>query len=278
VDYKVGEEVEVKYLGMGEWTHSHVRSINKDGTIHVQYPDGEEEFCVSPQKIRRENKSPVNQAIEKQSSSPRPAAYKLEDKVMALYYSGTTWYKGTIKAVHHNILTGYQYDVLYDDGERENKIAEDKIKHQPAEVNETNHQTASASAMTFTTNIAVVKETEEQRLSRRLSLMADVLKPIADDEIIEEEPAPAAQKLRIGGAVFEKDDSDTEHSPRDSDKSKGKNILSGYLNELSEDLSLSEHHGLDPYVDIMSPTAGQKKKKQEVGLKSEESYRDDFDA
>jgi hypothetical protein len=56
------------------------------------------------------------------------ATYKLNDKVEALYYKGSTWYKGKIQAVHTISEAEFVYDVAYDDGDRELKVPESNIR------------------------------------------------------------------------------------------------------------------------------------------------------
>ena len=58
--FRVGERVRAKYLAsaqragwLTQWYHATVRRVNADGTIDVDYDDGDEEMGVKPEYVRR---------------------------------------------------------------------------------------------------------------------------------------------------------------------------------------------------------------------------------
>jgi hypothetical protein len=69
--------------------------------------------------------SKLSQQGKVAAPSIESSEYKVGDKIEALYYSGTTWYKGKVQAVHvapPGIAGEFVYDISYDDGDRELKV------------------------------------------------------------------------------------------------------------------------------------------------------------
>jgi hypothetical protein len=54
--------------------------------------------------------------------------YKVGQQIEALYYRGTSWYKGSIRATHSIAPGEVVYDITYDDGDRELKVIESNIR------------------------------------------------------------------------------------------------------------------------------------------------------
>lgn len=54
--------------------------------------------------------------------------YKVGQQIEALYYRGTSWYKGSIRAIHPIAPGEVVYDITYDDGDRELKVIESNIR------------------------------------------------------------------------------------------------------------------------------------------------------
>ena len=129
-------------------------------TYHLVYDDGDEEKQTPPARVRAvggDSAAPALAAAAavtaattaaapaaavsaagaapkaKQSPAPAqlgpPAAFKVGDKVEALYYSGQTWYPACVSACR---LTAdglsWCYDLAYDDGDREKKVGEAKVR------------------------------------------------------------------------------------------------------------------------------------------------------
>lgn len=166
--FEIGDRVEAGYSGsLGVWHVGCIKSINDDGTYHIEYYDGEEEFSVSATYMRLADNTtsvppfissipPVNKVdiiVDKlkqeiKSNDMSIAAnvgksfkFNVNDKIMAQYYNGNTFYPGVITAVYpspdsnnSNTLLGV-YDVLYDDGDRENKVNEKNIKRTESKEN-----------------------------------------------------------------------------------------------------------------------------------------------
>ena len=148
-----------------------------DGTYHIVYDDGDEEKSVPmarirkrtdmlsakaspsapekpptlPQqlspKVRQDRANNINSTTNTQqqqqpsiTTTPQPEAnkakFKVGDKVNALYYNGSTAYPAVITAIIP-VENGFAYDLLYDDGDREKKVAEPKITSREAETKTT---------------------------------------------------------------------------------------------------------------------------------------------
>jgi len=143
--YKVGDRIEGKFRDSNDWYPASIKAFSaNDGTYHLIYDDGDEEKMVPLSRIRIKfdstiepatisNEKPTQRQQPQVQSSPiktapiRQPKFSVGEKVNALYYNGSTPYPATIAAVISDGGNEFMYDLLYDDGDREKKVAEGKI-------------------------------------------------------------------------------------------------------------------------------------------------------
>lgn len=118
VFFQVGDIVEGNYRERGNFYKGKISSDKGDGTYDILYDDGESETDVRKECIRIinvGNDSNLNVVVTN---------YGEGTKVEANYRGGGTWYPGKIS---NNRGDGF-YDILYDDGENESRVASDYIR------------------------------------------------------------------------------------------------------------------------------------------------------
>ena len=94
--------------------------VRQDRIQQIQQPPQ----VPQPAPAKSPPPSPVKEKIQ--------AKFKVGDKVNALYYNGSTAYPATVTAIVA-VEDSFFYDLLYDDGDREKKVAEPKVTLRTAE-------------------------------------------------------------------------------------------------------------------------------------------------
>ena len=108
--FREGDAVEADYHRHGHYYAGKITSVREDGSYDVLYDDGDAEACVAPESVRRRSEKP--EAARPETGEP---AFSVGDAVWA-----KTYYPGAIEKVHEDAT----YDILYEDGEREARVAE----------------------------------------------------------------------------------------------------------------------------------------------------------
>lgn len=118
VSFQVGDIVEGNYRERGNFYKGKISSDKGDGTYDILYDDGESETDVRKECIRIinvSNDSSLNVVVTN---------YDEGTKVEGNYRGSGTWYHGKIS---NNRGDGF-YDILYNDGESESRVASDCIR------------------------------------------------------------------------------------------------------------------------------------------------------
>lgn len=119
--YKVGDKVQGMFRGGTTFYNATIKGDLGNNVYHLMYDDGDEERAVKTDRIRA---IPVNNVVKVDLSL---AKFKVNDEIEALYYNGSTYYKGKIKSVNCD-KGSFVYNIQYNDGEKENKVPENRIK------------------------------------------------------------------------------------------------------------------------------------------------------
>lgn len=121
--------VEANFRGLGEWFVGRIVKERKDGTVDVDYDDGDKETNVPLDRIRPLKKSP-----SPRSASPRntnadnnanntdndPHPYQVGDRVEGNFRNSGQYYEGVVTRIKTDATTGFHYvDITYDDGDQE---------------------------------------------------------------------------------------------------------------------------------------------------------------
>ena len=113
--FREGDAVEADFRGRGRYYAGKITSVREDGSYDVLYDDGDAEACVAPESVRRRSEEP--EAARPETGEP---AFSVGDAVDARYRGRAKTYPGAIEKVHEDAT----YDILYEDGEREARVAE----------------------------------------------------------------------------------------------------------------------------------------------------------
>ena len=112
-----GDKIEADYRGRGKFYPGKISRDRGDDTYDIAYDDGERETRVSKRLIRKKDRS--------RSRSPRGSGRLREgDKVEAGYRTRGRFYPGKISRDRGDDT----YDIDYDDGERETRVAKRLIR------------------------------------------------------------------------------------------------------------------------------------------------------
>ena len=113
--FREGDAVEADFRGRGRYYAGKITSVREDGSYDILYEDGDAEACVAPESVRRRSEEP--EAARPETGEP---AFSVGDAVDARYRGRAKTYPGAIEKVHEDAT----YDILYEDGEREARVAE----------------------------------------------------------------------------------------------------------------------------------------------------------
>merc|ERR1711988_1555594 len=114
-----GMPVRANYKGKGKYFGGMIKRDNRDGTYDISYDDGDREMGVREADIQ------ADEGLGGSAASPRSGAGIREGtKIEARYRGKSRYYPGVVSRDHRDGT----YDIEYDDGERETRVAEDLIK------------------------------------------------------------------------------------------------------------------------------------------------------
>ncbi|KAK7247647.1 hypothetical protein SO694_00125033 [Aureococcus anophagefferens] len=114
-----GGAIEARYRGKGKYYPGKIARDNGDGTYDIDYDDGEQEKGVTEELIRGVESKP-----EKASAGGSGGAFPKGAAVEARYRGKSKFYPGKIARDNGDGT----YDIDYDDGEKESKVAEALIR------------------------------------------------------------------------------------------------------------------------------------------------------
>ena len=123
-EYTQGDEVEARFRGRSRWFEAKVARVNRDGTYHLVYTDGDEERSVPKDLMRKlESDTARGSKVERQASAATDTAnelkkYRVGEEIEARYKQGRKWYAGVIQAVSKDGA----YDIRYSDGDSERDV------------------------------------------------------------------------------------------------------------------------------------------------------------
>ncbi|KAH8060043.1 tudor domain-containing protein [Aureococcus anophagefferens] len=115
--FAVGAEVEARYRGKSKYYAGVIAVDNGDGTYNIDYDDGEKETKVAEALIKASAAAPA-------PAAGKGGAFPVGAKVEAKYRGKSKYYAGVIAADNGDGT----YNIDYDDGEKETKVAEALIK------------------------------------------------------------------------------------------------------------------------------------------------------
>ena len=114
-----GSKVEANYRGKGKWYSGKVKQIRSDGTMDINYDDGESETRVEPDLVRL-----LGAPARSLSPPARKARIEEGSKVEANYRGKGKWFPGKVKRDRGDGT----FDIDYDDGESETRVDEALIR------------------------------------------------------------------------------------------------------------------------------------------------------
>jgi DUF971 family protein len=125
-----GAKVEGNYRGKGRWYPARVRQVNDDGSMDIDYDDGERERGVDASMVRvlghQHDQLRASHAPETDNHHvSAPHSHLAEgDKVEGNYRGKGKWYPARLGRVHHDGT----YNIDYDDGEKESRVSHENIR------------------------------------------------------------------------------------------------------------------------------------------------------
>ncbi|KAG7397797.1 hypothetical protein PHYBOEH_000178 [Phytophthora boehmeriae] len=126
----VGDSVRARCNGGSRWFPGEILRVNRDGTFDVEYTDGDIERKMAAADVEAASKSPVG------ATSSRKRGFAVGDKIKARYKNGTKLFGGEISRVRSDGT----YDIKYDDGDVETRVAEASIEESSRRKNESDDE------------------------------------------------------------------------------------------------------------------------------------------
>ena len=117
--FVAGAKIEANYRGRGRYFPGRIKTVHEDGTIDVDYDDGETESKVGKENIRLIDAPPS--AVR---SSENNGTFSEGAKVEGNYRGKGKWYPARIKRDRGDGT----YDIDYDDGEMESRVKPENIR------------------------------------------------------------------------------------------------------------------------------------------------------
>lgn len=124
--FKEGEKVEAQYKGKSKFYPGVISRCRLNGTYDIDYDDGEKETGVAAELIRLlaktrgtfdDEMTPKKAPLRVKTTSE--AQYRVGTRVEEQYMGKDKFFKGTISRAHPDGT----YDIEYDDGNKENRVA-----------------------------------------------------------------------------------------------------------------------------------------------------------
>lgn len=121
---KVGDAVKARYKRGAKYFPGKVIKVRMNGTYDIRYEDGDEETGVEIEMIERVGDGGSPTRPKSPAKTTDDMAVEVGDRVKANYKKGKALYPGKIMKVHSNGT----YDIKYDDGDSEQRVARDLIQ------------------------------------------------------------------------------------------------------------------------------------------------------
>ncbi|GBG28986.1 Cytidine deaminase [Hondaea fermentalgiana] len=126
-----GDRVEARYKGGAKWYKGKITRVNADGSYNIDYDDGDQERRVASSKVRKlgggagRGGSPRRGGRDEFDTEDDAGGVLREgDRVEARYKGGSKYYKGKISRINAD----GSYNIDYDDGDQERRIAPSKVR------------------------------------------------------------------------------------------------------------------------------------------------------
>lgn len=107
-----GARIEANYKGKGRWYPGVIKSVNADGSVDVDYDDGESETGVSADMIRLFG------------DIANTTGLQVGKKVEVNYKGSGNWYPGSIARINDDA----SFNIAYDDGDAESNVNVNMIR------------------------------------------------------------------------------------------------------------------------------------------------------
>ncbi|GMH61970.1 hypothetical protein TL16_g03380, partial [Triparma laevis f. inornata] len=112
---KVGQKCTAQFKGKGKFYPGKIAKVNSDGTVNVDFNDGDKDRYVDMKSVKLEDSSDSGSESETETDTNDNQKLEVDMKVEARYRGKSKYYAGTISRVRLNGTV----DINYDDGEKE---------------------------------------------------------------------------------------------------------------------------------------------------------------
>lgn len=129
--FSAGDRIKAKFRGGDTYYPGKISVVQADGLYRVIYDDNDEEGNVPESRIMAMDGdvATTTSSAASVSSHSGQNLFKTGDKVEALYYNGSTWYKGEVKGYAYlDAKKSFVYDIVYEDGDREKQVLEVNVR------------------------------------------------------------------------------------------------------------------------------------------------------
>ena len=122
---RVGDKVEAQFKGKGKFYPGKISKVNGDGTINVDFDDGDKDRYVEPSSFKLLGGGGGGSGGGRGGSDTEGGGeLEVGTKIEARYKGKTRYYPGKISRVRSNGT----YDIDYDDGEKEISVFKEMIR------------------------------------------------------------------------------------------------------------------------------------------------------
>lgn len=138
--FEVDDKVKARHWKTGDrWTAARVTRVRPDGTVDVEFDDGQAATRVAAADVEARDTASARTKAAASSSSLSPkktatstqkkAAFEVGEAIQARYKNGKHFFPGKISAVNSDGT----FNVTYDDGDTETRVAESLIEARSAD-------------------------------------------------------------------------------------------------------------------------------------------------